>query len=556
MSKAKESVQSFWKKSAAIALVICGLWFAVGANNVKAQIYTEGFETVPPAGWTVQNNSSPTGPLGWHQGSSTVFPAHQGLPNSYAVSDSNSTIGNGMISNWLISPNWTFRNGDRIKFWTRTFTANPFPDRMQVRLSLAGASTNVGTSPTSVGNFTNLLVDINPNYETGGVYPEVWTEFTITLSGLTGPASGRVAFRHFVGMSESSNIVGIDTFSYIPVPSAVNAPNDVTGDGKSDFIIVRADGTSLSKFIGANDIAGKNKVENMARREELAPQAGWGWWIADNNATPISRTGFGIESDFTMIADVIGDNKDDLVVWSSGAPTVAGFKVLDSGTFTVSTFPFGQTGDDPTILGDFSGDGKEDLVVYRDGTSVSPQSFFFWATAANPAAVNYIAWGTDGDVAYTLDYNGDGKHDAAVQRNGGNNSGDHYIRLTSIGTMVYVNYGLASDLIVPGDYDGDGRDDICVSRNADFGNGIFKYFWVRESDGGVTPQPTYQWGIQGDLITQGDWDGDGKTDVGVWRSNPDPTLNFFYGRRSSDGGLLQVKWGISGDYPVNNWDVH
>ena len=59
-------------------------------------------------------------------------------------------------------------------FWTRTTTANPFPDRLQVRMSTAGASSNVGTTATDVGDFTTLLLDINPTYTVGG-YPEVWT---------------------------------------------------------------------------------------------------------------------------------------------------------------------------------------------------------------------------------------------------------------------------------------------------------------------------------------------------------------------------------------------
>jgi hypothetical protein len=95
-----------------------------------------------------------------------------------------------------------------------------------------------------------------------------------------------------------------------------------------------------------------------------------------------------------------------------------------------------------------------------------------------------------------------------------------------------------------------------ISRNANFGGGTFKYFWLRESDGGVTPQPTIQWGISGDFICQGDYDGDGKTDIAIWRANADPTQNYFYVRRSSDSALMQLEWGASGDYPVNNWDVH
>ena len=52
-----------------------------------------------------------------------------------------------------------------------------------MRASTAGASTDVGTTATSVGVFTTLLLDINPTYTHTG-YPNVWTQFTVTMSGV------------------------------------------------------------------------------------------------------------------------------------------------------------------------------------------------------------------------------------------------------------------------------------------------------------------------------------------------------------------------------------
>ncbi|MBS1768147.1 MAG: FG-GAP repeat protein, partial [Acidobacteria bacterium] len=59
-----------------------------------------------------------------------------------------------------------------------------------------------------------------------------------------------------------------------------------------------------------------------------------------------------------------------------------------------------------------------------------------------------------------------------------------------------------------------------------------------------------------DFPTQGDFDGDGKTDLAVWRPNADPTQNYFYVRTSSGGALAQTEWGQNGDYPVNNYNAH
>lgn len=348
----------------------------------------------------------------------------------------------------------------------------------------------------------------------------------------------------------------LDVTGSVVVPG--EAPNDVTGDGRSDFINVRADGAPLGEFMGANDLAGKDKVGNMQRRaESLVPQIGIGWWVA-NGATsaPIARYDLGQDTDFFLTGDYDNDGRMDLTIWTPGAAGVAAFRILQSSNSTVVTRLYGQSGDDPTIGGDWNNDGQDDLAVYRDGTAGSPQSYFFWSDPDTPTTVNYIEWGTDGDIPFALDYDGDNRSDAAVQRNAGGGAARFYIRQSSNGAVVTFLYGLSSDFVVPGDYDGDGRDDICVSRNANFGNGTFKYFWIRESDGGGFPDSPFQWGIPGDFITQGDWDGDGRTDLGVWRSNADPLLNFFYIRRSSDGSLYQMEWGRSGDYPVNNWNVH
>ena len=93
-----------------------------------------------------------------------------------------------------------------------------FPDRLQVRMSTNGASTDVGTTATSVGDFTNLLLDINPTYLPEG-YPRVWTQFTVTLSGIPGGSTlGRLAFRYFVENGGpngvNSDYIGIDTVVY------------------------------------------------------------------------------------------------------------------------------------------------------------------------------------------------------------------------------------------------------------------------------------------------------------------------------------------------------
>jgi hypothetical protein len=179
---------------------------------------TEGFDNIAVLpGWFMQNNSNPLGSSGWFQGNSGVFPAQAGAPTAYIGANFDNTGDNGTISNWLLTPVLTLQNGGQLTFYTRTVDVPQFPDRLQVRMSLNGASTNVGTTETSVGDFTTLLLDINPTYTTSG-YPNVWTQFTLTLSGIGSPTTGRLAFRYFVEdagfLGANSDYIGIDTVQF------------------------------------------------------------------------------------------------------------------------------------------------------------------------------------------------------------------------------------------------------------------------------------------------------------------------------------------------------
>ncbi|MBL0147010.1 MAG: T9SS type A sorting domain-containing protein [Chitinophagaceae bacterium] len=191
-------------------------------------VFSQNFDgTIPPAGWPVQNLSSPLGTTGWFQ-NPTPFPPHGGA--GYAAANFNNTGNVGTISNWMFTPTATLKNGDIFTFWTRT-TNGAFPDRLQVRMSTNGASVNVGASATSFGDFTTVLHDINPTYTATG-YPTAWTQFTSTLSGLpAGGISGRLAFRYFVEnaglLGTNSDFIGIDDVSY--TTSGITTPTTCTG---------------------------------------------------------------------------------------------------------------------------------------------------------------------------------------------------------------------------------------------------------------------------------------------------------------------------------------
>ncbi len=174
----------------------------------------------------MQNLSSPLGTTGWFQGTSD-FPAYTAPDTSYIAADSRNVTGSGTISNWLLTPVLTIANGDTFNFWSRIRSdAVELPDRLELRLSKAGSSSNVGATANSVGDFTTLLLTINPTLVTG-VYPKEWTKFTATISGLGPPATGRVGFRYYVTdggpTGSNSSFIGIDGVQYC---SSVSTPTN------------------------------------------------------------------------------------------------------------------------------------------------------------------------------------------------------------------------------------------------------------------------------------------------------------------------------------------
>jgi len=111
-----------------------------------------------------------------------------------------------------------------------------------------------------------------------------------------------------------------------------------------------------------------------------------------------------------------------------------------------------------------------------------------------------------------------------------------------IGAFELANTCVCSN--TPFDFDGDGRTDYGVFRPT-----IGTWFLNRSSSGLFS----VEFGSVTDRITPVDFDGDGRTDIAVWRGG---ASGFFYILNSSDNTLRIEQFGTTGDDPrvVGDWD--
>jgi len=246
--------------------------------------------------------------------------------------------------------------------------------------------------------------------------------------------------------------------------------------------------------------------------------------------------GYGSPGDIVVYGDWNGDGKTKIGVFNNGSWRL---DYKGTGVFVGCGAPadptkdlcatYGGVGDIP-IVGDWNGDGKTKIGVYRGGywyLDYSGKGAWVGCGApANPARDTCTLYGAATDYPVVGDWNGDGRTKIGVYRGG-------YWYLDYSGKHAWVGcgapadptkdtcsfYGAATDYPVIGDWNGDGKTKIGVYRGGywylDYSG---KHAWV---GCGAPADPTKDtcsfYGATTDYPIVGDWNGDGRTKIGVFR---------------------------------------
>ena len=194
-------------------IILLAAIYVISLSSNAQIIIDEGYDDVfnLPDHYSVNASDVPNGD--WFQGNPAVFESYDGDPNSYIGVNFEVTTGS-TVDMWGITPRIGYKNGDIVSFYTRTVAGSTHPDRLELRIDPEG--TEELPASGDPGAYTNLLLSINPDLEVGG-YPEEWTLYTITISGLpAGITETRLAFRYWVTdggpNGSNSNYIGLDRF--------------------------------------------------------------------------------------------------------------------------------------------------------------------------------------------------------------------------------------------------------------------------------------------------------------------------------------------------------
>jgi subtilisin-like proprotein convertase family protein len=379
------------------------------------------------------------------------------------------------------------------------------------------ATTNWWSAASAAGGGTNVIPSGSYRTTAPGptTAPAPVTSMNSAFSSVTNPnGTWTLTFR-----DGAAGDTGTVTGATLDIQTAaVSKPCfDFYGTGRTSFGIVNVEGTSPNDVIV--------------------------WRTRSNGGSGTEDIGYGIASsgDVATPGYYDGDNKADIAVWRSGTYYIR--RSTTGNPTDISPQQFGLNTDFPGLEADYDGDGKDDLTVVRDN-GINFVWYILRSSDNTFIATTFGDRSTDVPIA-GADYNGDGKADLTVLRGAPTT---YYIGDAVTGNLILTQQwgNFSTDFYVVGDFLGDSKADFAVWRG--FGSSADGYWYIKENGGsGVV---ITKFGIPGTLSVRdfpvcGDYNGDGKSDIAVYRRS---NKTFYWLTNPSNPSTVQ---GYTMTFPPN-----